>query len=857
MADSTTLSPVSTPRKKKFKWGFLNGGLVLILLYLYAAVPWNLGKAVMDAEAGKVLMPALGLFFALLPFSVLAVWKPGHFLGFLKSIKVGIVNLIFVGIGAVIGVLFQQENKDMPIPEGAVASLNQLVESGDNRSWTQKEQIAYDRYSGEFSGGNSFRNAQAFFVYRFAESLGLDGMFGLDESLAIDYDGIEEKLSRVDEKLPAVEARFGEDYAIAIEKQSRIGLITRARNKRIVAVEEKFDDFWWSLFVVADRFDWIRVYHAPWYAVTWMMIFCGVLLNTFRGGWRRLLKPVRWGFLATHAGVLMVCVGGLMSRAEEQRGIMNTNIGKVKAEWQTWGQEWVGFHGDATNDSEPPFRVRLDAFRADPHDVLSINYLTTNPRTGARNFEFPLDSQPEERVWDGRVLKYDYTRGENGNLKDAQFTVRVKKVIRQSDYDPTLQPVEDGEESTLKARLSLVTADGKPLHELPAIVPGVYGVMTHALSGSRVRLMPVEDLADAKAKLSDVPDSRMGLLVRAAADAETRQHDITPGLIFQDQTEHGRYTVEVINVLPSLTLLEEKDGEFTVAKLDRDIAYIEPSNAAVELMITNEEGLTERRWVLEQDISQSLPTEFVDLRYQFYWDRWASGAKQRYLLMMNPDGEMWWGKVGEPEGIQRVNAGDQLVLGQPVIFDDSASVEEQLKIVQALPNASPYPAYAQVANADFFDTSPAAALIEYTYPDGNGGYTSEEVWMRTKDGYYRHDIEYPGHDGQPREVVVIFGEQRAGMPIEWKSKLTILEEDEHGHWVEVQQGMVRVNDYLKYKGYRFFQTNHDPRDPTYSGIGVVYDPGIEWVLTGFYLVMFGTIIVFLIKPIFTKRHRAL
>ncbi len=812
---------------------------------------------VWNAEEGAKLMPAIGLFFALVPISALLVWKPKHFVGFLKSIKVGIVNLVFIGVGAVIGVLFQQENKDNPMPEGAVASLNQMVQSGEQRAWTRNEQIAYDRYSGEFSGGNSFRNAQSFFLYRFAESLNLDHLFGLDESLEIDYEGIEKKLGIVDSKIPAVEARFGEDYAIAIQRQSRVGLITRGRNARILGVEEKFDDFWWSLFVWADRLDWIRVYHSPWYAFAWLMVFCGVFLNTFRGGFRRQLKPGRWGFLATHAGVMMVCIGGLLSRVYEERGIMNTNIDKVKAEWQTWGQEWLTFHGEDSKDGEPAFQVRLDAFRADPHDVLSINYLTTNPRTGARNYEFPLDSQPEERVWEGRVLKYDYKRDESGDLYEPQFTVRVKEVVRQSDFDPQLQVAEEGEISIPKARLSLVTSDGKHLHELPSLVAGIYGVMTHALSGSRVRLMEVEDLAAAKAALADVPAMRLGSLVRASADADTREHDLTPGLVFTEETEHGRYTVEVLSVTPALTLLEEKDGEFKVAPLDRDIAYIEPTNAAAELLITREDGETERRWVLEQDVSQSLPIEFVDLRYQFYWDRWASGAKHRYLLMMGTGGEMWWGEVGNPESVRAVNMGDQLKLGDPVIFDDSAPIEEQIKLVQALPNASPYPAYTQVANADFFDTSPAAALVEFTYPDGNGNFVSKTEWMRTRDGRYRYDIEYPGHDGEPREVVVLFGEQRGGMPIEWKSKLTILEENEQGEWAEVQQGMVRVNDYLEYKGYRFFQTNHDPRDPTYSGIGVVYDPGIELVLTGFYLVMFGTIVVFLIKPIFTKRHRAL
>jgi cytochrome c biogenesis protein ResB len=87
------------------------------------------------------------------------------------------------------------------------------------------------------------------------------------------------------------------------------------------------------------------------------------------------------------------------------------------------------------------------------------------------------------------------------------------------------------------------------------------------------------------------------------------------------------------------------------------------------------------------------------------------------------------------------------------------------------------------------------------------------------------------------------------MPLEWQSKLSILEFDEHGHPVEVAGGEVRVNDYFIHGGYRFFQTNHNPNDPTYSGIGVVYDLGLPLVLWGLYCVMFATAFIFLIMPL--------
>ena len=66
---------------------------------------------------------------------------------------------------------------------------------------------------------------------------------------------------------------------------------------------------------------------------------------------------------------------------------------------------------------------------------------------------------------------------------------------------------------------------------------------------------------------------------------------------------------------------------------------------------------------------------------------------------------------------------------------------------------------------------------------------------------------------------------------------------------------IRVNDYFKYKGYRFFQTNAIPEIPTYSGIGVVFDPGIITVLSGMYTVIAGTILAFIVRPLVENSRR--
>ena len=106
-----------------------------------------------------------------------------------------------------------------------------------------------------------------------------------------------------------------------------------------------------------------------------------------------------------------------------------------------------------------------------------------------------------------------------------------------------------------------------------------------------------------------------------------------------------------------------------------------------------------------------------------------------------------------------------------------------------------------------------------------------------------------------------FFENTALMPYEWRSVLAVGHMDEHGHFVPDDAGTerqreIRVNDYFKWKGYRFFQTNADANFPTYSGIGVVYDPGIPVVLVGMYTIIAGTILAFIVRPLIGGRGEA-
>jgi len=853
-------SPDPKLRAREF-WTFKRAAMVLLLMSPWASLVGYLARGTISASDGRAMF-AFGMFFAILPIFAVLAFLPRYIFEFFRSVRVGVVNLVLIGLASIVGVLFHQENSDFPLPEGAVASLNNWSQEGSTRPWTRDERIAYDSYAGMSGRGPSFRNAQAFFVYRFSENLGLDGLFGLDAKYDIDYKAIDDRLAPVRERLPEIEARFGTDFSIALASQSESGLITQGRNKRINAVEQKFDDFWWSLFVWSDRLDLIRVYKSDWFALYWFLLFGGVLVNTFRGGWKRLLKPNRWGFLVTHAGVLLICLGGLLSRMGEQRGLLELNVGRKSDQWKTWSQDVRQFHGESTSKGRPPFAVQLDGFRADHHDVLSVNFIQTKA-DGSQDYEFKLDRQPEERMWQGKVLRYDRTLSENDEIGEPQLRIEVVEKIEQSEVERKLRRAEPGQLSVPMARLAVVH-HGEVLREqaltlpfpeqgFPTIKTSGYSVLVHEDSGSRTVFYPIRSRADAESLLAEPVELRHGVLRRDNADREHLFHDLNPGVSFEDETADGVYQVEVLNLLPDFRLEAVQDGNVVAAPLDKPMPFVAPRNPAALLRITAPSGEVEERWVLEADTQHTLPTKFKELRYSFHWDRWQAPAEHRYAIFVDGDDQIWWGEFGDIQSLRQVNEADEINF--PVSVE--GGVADQLRLLQAMPDASAEPVYLQRTGADFFDPSPAAVLLRITSPDATGEPSTEDVWMRTRDGVQSHFIEYTAANGSPRQVVLVFREQSEQLPVEWQSKLSILEQQAgSAEWQPVRTGTIRVNDYLEHSGYRFFQTNHDPRDPTYSGIGVVYDPGIEMVLTGFYMVMFGTIVVFLIKPLFTRRHRA-
>jgi cytochrome c biogenesis protein ResB len=86
-------------------------------------------------------------------------------------------------------------------------------------------------------------------------------------------------------------------------------------------------------------------------------------------------------------------------------------------------------------------------------------------------------------------------------------------------------------------------------------------------------------------------------------------------------------------------------------------------------------------------------------------------------------------------------------------------------------------------------------------------------------------------------------ERLAGPIKDYKSTLQIIVNGKL-----VKEKTIEVNAPLAYGGYTFYQSGYDPRDPSWTSLQVVRDPGVLIVYAGFVLMMVGLTVVFWLAP---------
>ncbi|NNK89776.1 MAG: hypothetical protein HKO89_04145 [Saprospiraceae bacterium] len=77
----------------------------------------------------------------------------------------------------------------------------------------------------------------------------------------------------------------------------------------------------------------------------------------------------------------------------------------------------------------------------------------------------------------------------------------------------------------------------------------------------------------------------------------------------------------------------------------------------------------------------------------------------------------------------------------------------------------------------------------------------------------------------------------------WKSDVSLLSKAGE----TLKKRSIKVNEPIYHDGYRLYQTDYNPDNPNYSGIGISYTPGLYIIYAGFYILVAGVFMLFYFK----------
>ncbi len=594
--------------------------------------------------------------------------------------------------------------------------------------------------------------------------------------------------------------------------------------------------------------------HLPWadlLLLAAVMAAAGAALGA--GLPRQTLSLQKVGFLVVHAGLVLLLVGGGVSKLFTERGLLVLNRGEPP-------QDTYLAHFDGRNRKRLPFAVRLDHFARQDWRALEVHFLEE---------EF-TSRVPRYTLWEGRSIELDHAPRASGETRPRLRLDVLELHDRAQVGLPFVAEAEPGAEGIAVAEL-LVGPRG--VDEAAArrcyLPPMVRPFMTYRDEvlrdpGGAFRLAaawgpdpgaPFPRRADEPRDpdvLEGVGDGMLGHLevtVVGKGDGTPRELPIHLG---QSLELDGGYRLRVVDAC----------ADFGPGRGDRQgsthplpLAAQPYGFAAVWVELSAPDGGPgERRLVVEgiDAVEHGAQADYFypEVVLRLAWDAWTAPGPPRYRLC--------WGGAEEPWLLGEDGSRSPVLPGRPLeLPGETDVVPRQLlqravfeKNLEFLPPSRPADGW----DADFYARLPRGLELRVVEEPGTAAEQARVVRLATTDEL-QSDLWF-SPDGR---FALRFVENREMLPFEWRSVLSIFERDGTGRLREVPLGSerareIRVNDYLYYRGYRLFQTDANVDLPDYSGIGVVFDPGIPLVLTGMYTIIAGTVLAFLVRPIVLGRR---
>ncbi len=808
---------------------------------------------------------------------------------FFRAMHVGATLVVLTTLAITVGVLVPQID--------GFEDPDQRVDFARERAdYELFREFGYQKLPANLADGHeqyqAFRWAEGYFLYHLLHFYGI-GMPSGDLTPQM-LEGLE---------------RYGQKYGLEergnTEKQMRAAFSGHEKLEEIGALIHANEPFFWRFFEVSTVLDLNRTYKSHWFAAllwllgtsiflsaykNWRFSFgrlpfgllgglvaagfvsalwaCGLLSGPWLDLWplltcvvagglvlgsgvpRSTLSLQKLGFFVVHNGLLVLLLGGLWSKLLTERSTLNLDL-RHAPQRDTFARYWNPEHL-----ARMPFAVRLDYFGRKDWLALEAWF----PEEEFRS------NPPRYTLWKGRKIELDHVDDGQGGLR-PDLEIRVKEL-----YDRVSVGLAHASESTDPEQPGMPIAEvlvrnagedphgaghdhGQEFREfLAPLVEPVQTMIQSVYRDSRGKFRLAAAHGPAPERLFPTSEGRLGYLeytVVGEGDGAPRTASIRLG---ETVELAGGYRARVVDATsdfgPDRADREKSQHPLALAEQPQGLS-------AVWVDVEGPSGQTERRIVFEEidPVEHGLQEAYFhqNLVLRLTWDSWTAPGPPRYLLH--------WGEDEEPSLLAQSGEERQFVaLDEPLPLPPGGSSIVPLQLLQRAVFSKNLEFHPPVArpdgwDADFYARDPRGALLEIVRHPGTSAEKVERVELASTD-YARSNLWF----SQDGHVVLHFLENSEMLPYEWRSVLSIIEEDNAGRPFEVQLGNesqreIRVNDYFYYKGYRFFQTNADAARPTYSGIGVVYDPGIPWVLTGMYAIIAGATIAFLVRPI-VRRAKA-
>jgi hypothetical protein len=845
--------------RRPFRWGF--GTAVLAILALICV-----------GQAGGVAMSDFGpehatgplefvggmrakdwLFVGFLVSAAAFVWlQRAAVARFFRSMNVGVSLIALTALAVITGVLVPQiENFEDPtervptlagIPEETVAKYlaspktaadeDPRLRPDDNPALAKLPPDQALRLKGWRREYEAFRWAEGYFLYH------LTHPYGLGMPPAVLPPQVVEGLDRFGE-------RYGEEERANRRIEMDAAFSGRLKTAEIGKLIRRHETGIRRAFQVCTALHLNRTYKSSWFTSLLALLATGILFNTFRGDADRLLSLRKVGFFTVHMGVLTILLGGFVSRHRTDRGILHLDVTEGPSDTY-----WA--YGSSDKKTRMPFAVKADRFARKDWPTLEVGF-------AGDAFKSRL---PEYTLWPGFEKDLDFAQGEDGVLR-PRIHLEVLKIagraeIRMPRFYESEKPGDprgQGPLADLSVRLAGVPGDGAAAEARTALLAPAYPDRDTLLDPAwkfRLRAVYGASQEDMRRELVSADPSVLGTLEVRAPGAGDVVGKHVPFRLGESLDVAGGYTIVVREVNANFRL--DPSGK-TEIRDPGPLADQYPHRPAAWVEITPKDGGEKERRLLIESIdweAQGRQKKFTykDLVLSLHWESWSSAGPPRFLLAWSADGSA--ALVSEDGSRKPVEPGRDLELpGESRItaahLYRNVQYESQIEFL-APPVAGPR------FDASFYSHDPVGLEMAVTSYPGTPKERRDVVRMATSDA----SLANVWTDPEQRYWLRFYGNDK-NLPFEWRSVLSIWKKDAEGRLYKVDLGPeenreVRVNDYLYYEGYRFFQTNAIPELPTYSGIGVVYDPGIPVVLLGMYLTIVGTALAFVIRPIVEGRR---